>query len=71
MKKIDLGEFVCFTRDFQIALPRSKLTEVFRKSSVNLQEMTFENFNSSIEELGDVYSKAKLRENQYRLRELN
>jgi len=72
MKKIDLGEFTCFTRDFQIALPRTKLTEVFRKSAAfNFQEMTFENLQSSISELGEHYSKAKLRENKERLRELN
>ena len=36
MKKIDLGEFTCFTRDFKIELPRSKITECFRKSAINL-----------------------------------
>lgn len=36
MKKIDLGEFTCFTRDFKIDLPRAKLTECFRKSAANL-----------------------------------
>jgi Ca2+-binding EF-hand superfamily protein len=71
MKKIDLGEFTCFTRDFQVSLPRTKITEVFRKSAVNLQDMTFENFTTAISELGDHYSKAKLRENQERLKELN
>ena len=35
MKKIDLGEFTCFTRDFKIALPRQKVTEIFRRSAVN------------------------------------
>lgn len=71
MKKIDLGEFTCFTRDFEIALPRTKITEIFRKSAINNQEMTFENMQGSISELGEQYSKAKLRENKERLRELN
>ena len=70
MKKIDLGEFTCFTRDFQIDLPRTKITECFRKSAINLQDMTFENFQQSIRGMGELHPKAKLRENKERLREL-
>jgi hypothetical protein len=70
MRKIDLGEFTCFTRDFEIKLPRTKLTEVFRKASINLQEMEFKNFTNSITDLGVHFSKAKLKENKARLKEL-
>jgi hypothetical protein len=33
--------------------------------------MTFEGFEAAVSEMGDLFSKAKLRENKARLRELN
>ena len=36
LKKLDMGEFTCLTRDFSIALPRSRVADVFKKASANL-----------------------------------
>lgn len=35
LSKIDLGEFMAFVKDFNLGLSKSKVAEVFKKSSVN------------------------------------
>jgi len=70
MKKIDLGEFNCFTRDFQIALPKSKISEIFKKVSISCQELEIPEFKSAVEMMGKEYSKEKLTEHRARLTEL-
>ncbi len=35
IKKIDMGEYTCLCRDFDISLPRQKIQEIFKKASTN------------------------------------
>lgn len=66
LKKIDLGEFSCIIRDFQIALPKTKIADLFKKASVNGGSLEVPEFKEALRVLGKEYSKAKLRENKER-----
>jgi hypothetical protein len=52
MNQVDLGEFIAFTKDFQVALPKSKITEVFKKCSVSHRPHKLPQFASAIDRLG-------------------
>jgi Ca2+-binding EF-hand superfamily protein len=67
LKKIDLGEFSCIIRDFQIALPKSKISDLFKKASVNCGSLEVPEFKGAMRAMGKEYTKAKLRENRERL----
>jgi hypothetical protein len=47
MNEVDLGEYTIFCKDFNIPLSKSKITEVFKKSSTNHKPLKFENFYNS------------------------
>ena len=42
MNEVDLGEYMIFCKDFQIPLTKSKLTEIFKKTSINHKPHKFE-----------------------------
>lgn len=42
MTQIDLGEFMGFAKDFGVNLSKMKLTEVYKKCSVNHKPHKFE-----------------------------
>ena len=65
-----MAEFLSIAKDFTIDLPQQKITEIFRRSALS-NEMSLDQFKASITILGDELSKAKLRENRERLKELN
>ena len=44
MNEVDLGEFMIFCKDFQIPLTKSKLTEIFKKTSINHKPHKYEQF---------------------------
>jgi hypothetical protein len=44
MNEIDLGEFMKFCTDFQIPLAKPKITEIFKKCSINHKPHKFEQF---------------------------
>jgi hypothetical protein len=48
MNEIDLGEFAIFCKDFSIPLSKSKITEIFKKCSINHKPQKFEQFHNSI-----------------------
>jgi len=69
LKKIDLGEFNGFLRDFKINLPRLKTNDLFLKAGDNLKEIEFDDYKKAIILVGQEYATAKLRENKERLKE--
>jgi Ca2+-binding EF-hand superfamily protein len=48
LKKIDLGEFNGITRDFDIDIPKQKITEIFRATSINNGEMELEHLEKAV-----------------------
>lgn len=48
LKKIDLGEFNGFLRDFKINLPREKTNALFLKAGQNIKEIELNNFREAI-----------------------
>jgi hypothetical protein len=71
MAEIDLGEFMIFSKDFQIPLTKAKLTEIFKKTSLNHKSHKFEQFMSSVARIGIELNKEKSEEASERLREIN
>ena len=71
LKKIDLGEFNGFLRDFKINLPRQKTNEMFLKAGENKKEIELDDFKKAVILVGQEYAHAKLRENKERLKEWN
>lgn len=71
LKKIDLGEFNGFLRDFKLNLPRQKTNELFLKAGDNLKEIGRDHFKKAIILVGTEYAHAKLREHKERLKEWN
>lgn len=69
LKKIDLGEFNGFLRDFKLNLPRQKTNELFLKAGDNLKEIGRDHFRKAIVLVGQEYAHAKLRENKERRKE--
>ena len=65
-----MGEFFCFCRDFEIALPRTKITECFKKVSSNNYSLEYGEFKDAITTLGREFAIAKIKENKERLKEL-
>jgi hypothetical protein len=62
LKKVDMGEFNGITRDFDIDIPKEKITAIFRSNSVNNGEMEIAQLEKAITELGTCHAKEKLKE---------
>jgi hypothetical protein len=71
MNEVDLGEYMSFCKDFQVPLPKSKLTEIFKKSSVAHKPHKFEQFYDSMTRIGREMNRIKLDEVNQRLKEVN
>mmetsp|Transcript_43234 Transcript_43234/g.41586 ORF Transcript_43234/g.41586 Transcript_43234/m.41586 type:complete len:236 (-) Transcript_43234:348-1055(-) len=52
MNEVDLGEFMKFCSDFSIPLLKSKITEIFKKSTQNNKSLKFEQFLIGLGKLG-------------------
>lgn len=66
MKKLDHGEINCLMRDFEVELPRMKITELFKKVSINNQALEYKEFKEMIKDTSKEYSLAKFKENKAR-----
>jgi len=42
MNEVNLGEFYSFCKDFKIPVPKSRITEVFKRASINHKPHKFE-----------------------------
>ena len=60
MNEVDLGEFMIFCKDFKIPLSKPKLTEIFKKASVNHKPHKFEQFYASMIRVGAELNKLKI-----------
>lgn len=70
MSEIDLGEFMKFCKDFEIALPKHKQQEVFKKCSIGHRPHKFEQFLNALGRLSLELNLAKLLELDDKLKEL-
>lgn len=73
MNQVDIGEFMVFCKDFNIQsiTTKVKLTEIFKKSSLNHQPLKFEQFQTSIQKIGAEIHRQKVEDQQKKLKELN
>lgn len=71
MNEVDLGEFMKFCKDFEIPLSKAKLTEIFKKSSINHKPHKIEQFTNSLGKIGQELNKIKLEELYQRVKEVN
>ena len=62
------GELTVFCKDFGIAVPLSKQLEIYRK--VSHEPLNIDSFKAALPQLGLEMAKGKVREIQYRLREI-
>lgn len=71
MNEVDLGEYMIFCKDFRIPLTKNKITEIFKKTSINHRPHKFEQFYNSIGKLAKEVNKSKIEEVNNKLSELN
>ena len=69
MKKMDLGEFTKFCKDFSINLHKVKLTEIFRK--IHPHYLEHKQFKEVLIPLSEEFTRNKLIEHRERLREIS
>lgn len=70
MNEVTLGQFMGFYKDFQIPLSKAKITEVFKKCSLNHKAQKFEQFVGSIKKIGVEINKEKSTELKIKLRDV-
>ena len=71
MNQVDLGEFMVFCKDFSVKLNKAKITEVFKKCSVNHKPLKFEHFQKAINKLGIELNKKKIEDIDKKINEIN
>jgi hypothetical protein len=68
---LDLGEFLIFTKDFQIPLNKKKIIEIFKKtSSLRQLPVNFEEFCEAVEKIGIEINIERINAIKKRLKEL-
>jgi hypothetical protein len=70
MNEVDLGEYMKFCKDFEVPLSKAKITEIFKKTSINHKPHKFEQFFSSTARLGREINNEKLYQIEQRLRDI-
>ena len=45
---MNLGEFIKFTKDFEIDLPKTVISSVFKRTALYSREMYFTNFQDAL-----------------------
>lgn len=70
MTEIDLGEFMIICKDFQVPLSKAKLTEIFKKSSLNNKSHKFEQFLGSIGKMGAEMNREKVESAAEKVKEI-
>ena len=54
---MNLGEFIKFTKDFQIELPKTSVSAVFKRTALYSREMYFANFKDALVQLMKEFNK--------------
>jgi len=68
---LDLGEFLIFTKDFQVPLNKKKIIEVFKKtSSLRQLPVNFEEFCQAIDKIGIEINNENIFQIKKRLKEI-
>ena len=57
---MNLGEFIKFTKDFEIDLPKTVISSVFKRTALYSREMYFTNFQDALIQLMKEINKAKI-----------
>jgi hypothetical protein len=70
MNEVNLGEYYSFCKDFKIAIPKSRITEIFKRASINHKPHKFEQFLNSISMLAVEMTKTKLEETHRKLMDI-
>ncbi|CDW91270.1 UNKNOWN [Stylonychia lemnae] len=70
MNEVDLGEYTKFCKDFEIPLSKAKITEIFKKCSINHKPHKFEQFYNSMGKIGQEINKDKLEELNIKIKEI-
>ena len=71
MNEIGLGEFTKFCADFSIPLQKSKISEIFKKCSINHKPQKFEQFQLSLGRIGSEICRQRIEEINERVKEIN
>ena len=56
-RNMNLGEFIKFTKDFSIELPKTVVSAVFKRTALYSREMYFSNFKDGLVQLMKEYHK--------------
>lgn len=68
---LDLGEFLIFSKDFQIPLNKKKIIEIFKKtSSLRQLPVNFEEFRGCLDKIGVEINNERIHEIKARLKEI-
>lgn len=68
---LDLGEFLIFSKDFQIPLNKKKIIEIFKKtSSLRQLPVNFDEFREWLDKIGVEINNERIHEIKARLKEL-
>jgi hypothetical protein len=59
-RNMNLGEFIKFTKDFSIELPKTVISSVFKRTALYSREMYFNNFKDALIMLMKESNKVKL-----------
>ena len=70
MTQVDLGEFMSFSKDFKIPLTKAKLTEVFKKCSINHRPLKFPEFLKALDRVSIEWNNLRISDLTKRLEEL-
>jgi len=70
-QEIDLGEFIIFTKDFNVPLPKSKIVETFKRTSDNRHiPLKFEQFSEALGKMAVEINQSKIDDLQKRIKAL-
>lgn len=59
-RNMNLGEFIKFTKDFAIDLPKTVVSSVFRRTAVYSREMYFTNFKDALIQLMKEFNRVRI-----------
>ena len=68
---MNLGEFIKFAKDFEINLPKTVVSSVFKRTALYSREMYFGNFKEALTQLMKELNKVKLASLKAEFKDLN
>ncbi len=68
---MNLGEFIKFAKDFEIKLPKTVVSSVFKRTALYSREMYFSNFKEALIQLMKETNKLKLAQLTSEFKDLN